>query len=129
MSVRNSYIDKQKEWKCAVVLAASETPLGATKRDIANELYTRIKTAVKEMVVTSVNDTVAFGGYASYSASVRLKLNMLRDDFIPRIELARLILAQRDSVLGSREPTPEEAAAWAAAETVAREKRIEGQAA
>lgn len=123
MSSRVSYTEKQKEWSCNAVLSASETPLGATKRDIANELYKRIKTAVKEMVITAVNDTAAFGGYAAYSTKIKLNLNVLRDDFIPRIELARLILAQRDSVLGSREPTPEESAAWQAAEIVAQEKR------
>ena len=117
-----NFVEKEKEWRGIAVLSASETPLGSTKKAVAQALYSRLNAAVKELVLRVTNESPSFGGYAAYTAKFSVKLKTLRDDFITRRELARLILAQRDSVIGNREPSPEDIALWEAAETVSSEK-------
>lgn len=119
-----AFIEREKEWKGLAVLAASEIPMNANKATVARELYARAAKALKELVANAVNETSAFGGYASYTTKMTVKLMTLRDDFISRADLARMALAHRDSIVGNREPSSEELALWEAADKVLRAKTV-----
>lgn len=119
-----AFIEREKEWKGLAVLAASEIPMDANKAIVERELYARASKALKELVANAVAETGAFGGYASYTTKMTVKLMTLRDDFISRADLARMALAYRDSIIGNREPSPEEVALWEASEKVLRGKTV-----
>ncbi|HAM58557.1 MAG TPA: hypothetical protein DCQ64_25360 [Candidatus Rokubacteria bacterium] len=97
-------------------MAAAELPPGSSKNDVAQLLYDKLEALGKEMVLLAVSSVACFGGADKFWLKLDISYQEARTDRLYKEDVVLLINAHRASVEGTRMPTAEEAALWAAAE-------------